>query len=126
MNLLRLLALILLSFSASGFALEEGKISVAEADQLIQVKVPMLDVRTRKEWDQGHLKGGVLIDVYDAAFAEKVKKQFDPSKPVLIYCHSGHRSAIAAKQLKALGYKTLYDMNGGIVAWKKADKKVVK
>jgi rhodanese-related sulfurtransferase len=50
----------------------------------------------------------------------------DPGKPVLVYCRSGGRSARASKQLEKLGYKVVYDLDGGITAWKKAGKKVVK
>jgi rhodanese-related sulfurtransferase len=55
-----------------------------------------------------------------------VVKVVDPKKPVLVYCRSGGRSAKAAKQMKDLGFVEISDLDGGITAWKKAGKKVVK
>lgn len=107
------------SFAAEVVPIEKG-------EKLIADKVQLLDVRTEEEWKEGHLKGAVRADVTEKGFAEAVKKVTDPDKPVLVYCRSGGRSARAAKQLEKLGYEVVYDLKGGITAWKKAGKEVVK
>lgn len=107
------------SFAAEVVTIEKG-------EELIAEKVQLLDVRTEEEWNEGHLKGAVRADVTEKDFETAVKKVTDPTKPVLVYCRSGGRSARAAKQLEKLGYKVVYDLKGGITAWKKAKKEVVK
>ena len=75
----------------------------------------ILDVRTKEEFDSGHLDSAVLIPVDDlgARYGEIIK-----NKPVIIYCKSGIRSAKAAVILVNNGFSTVYDMTGGIDAWK--------
>ena len=44
---------------------------------------------------------------------ELVKKRFDKSIPLIIYCEGGGRSAMAASNLRKNGFKTIYDLEGG-------------
>ena len=85
----------------------------------------MLDVRTKEEWNEGHLKGAKLVTVTEAGFLDKAKAALDPKKAVVVYCRSGRRSAIAAEQLRAAGFM-VYDMQGGITAWMAAGKPIDK
>jgi phage shock protein E len=110
-----------------GFAFAEASVvKVEEAEKLISEKVQLVDVRTEEEWNEGHIDGAVRVDYLEKGFAEKVVKAVDPKKPVLIYCRSGGRSAKAAKVMEKLGFVEVKDLDGGITAWKKAGKKVVK
>ncbi|MGJ8642418.1 MAG: rhodanese-like domain-containing protein [Luteolibacter sp.] len=98
--------------------IEQAEIQLAEGAQL-------LDVRTKKEWDEGHLEGATLVTVTEEGFLVKAKAALDRDKEVVVYCRSGKRSAMAAKQLRAAGF-TVYELDGGITAWKAAGKPVVK
>lgn len=109
-----------------GMSMAAEVVKVDEAEKLIDSKVQLLDVRTEEEWNEGRLEDAVRADVTEKDFETAVKEVIDPAKPVLVYCHSGGRSARAAKKLEKLGYKVVYDLGGGITAWKKAKKKVVK
>jgi rhodanese-related sulfurtransferase len=102
------------------------KVTVEKAEALIADKVQILDVRTEEEWNQGHLADAVRVEVTADGFAEGVKSKLKADQPVLVYCRSGGRSARAAKQLEKLGFTTVYDLDGGITAWKKAGKDVEK
>ncbi|MBK8700489.1 MAG: rhodanese-like domain-containing protein [Saprospiraceae bacterium] len=95
-------------------------INVAEARKLMAENkdLVILDVRTPGEVSQGIIKGAVVIDIKDPAFLEKVNK-LDKSKPTLVYCKVGGRSARAADAMSQQGFKTLYNLNGGYDAWKK-------
>ncbi len=78
----------------------------------------LLDVRTPKEFtEDGHIKGANLIPVqlFKYIYLEGLR-----DKPVLVYCRSGNRSAIAAKMLEEMGVKKVYNLEGGILAWKAA------
>ena len=76
----------------------------------------LLDVRTVKEYEVNHLKNAQNICVTTSDFSEKVKT-LDKNKPVYVYCKSGGRSAKAAKILADMGFKEIYDMQGGITNW---------
>jgi rhodanese-related sulfurtransferase len=81
----------------------------------------VLDVRTSNEYNQNHLKGAFLADWTNRPqFVERVSA-LDKAKPVYTYCLSGARSAAAAKWLRENGY-IVYNMSGGIAAWKQAGK----
>lgn len=78
--------------------------------------VQLLDVRTEEEYGASHLKDAQNICVTNNDFQEKVKK-LDKNKPVYVYCKKGGRSADAAKILKDMGFKEVYDLEGGITNW---------
>ncbi|GHA28577.1 hypothetical protein GCM10007103_07790 [Salinimicrobium marinum] len=90
---------------------EEARTAMAAEEELI-----LIDIRTPKEFTQGNIEGAKNINFFDADF-EAQMLQFDKQKPVYIYCRSGARSAKAAKQLKGMGFKEIYDFEGGILNW---------
>lgn len=81
--------------------------------------VVLLDVRTQKEFDEGHLQGALLIDQAQDDFVQKVKAAVPAGKKVAVYCRSGRRSANAAAKLAEQGYEVT-NLKGGILAWKEA------
>ncbi|MGE9271619.1 MAG: rhodanese-like domain-containing protein [Verrucomicrobiales bacterium] len=101
-------------------------VSIEQAEVLMKNKGQILDVRTAREWESGWVKGAHRIDVRAEDFVAQVSKELDLKKPLLVYCHSGGRSARAAEQLESMGFKEVYDLRGGITAWKEAGKEVVK
>jgi len=66
-----------------------------------------------------HLKNAQNICVTNNDFQEKVKK-LDKNKPVYVYCEKGGRSANAAKILTEMGFKKVYDLQGGITNWEES------
>ncbi len=106
------------------FAQEPGThdVKVQKFEELVKGgKGIILDVRTAKEFAEGHLDGAVNIDYFDPAFNEKVAK-LDKTKPVYVYCHSGGRSAKAMKIMNGAGFKSIYNLVGGYNAWKSVHK----
>lgn len=85
----------------------------------------LVDVRTAAEFANSHLNGAKLISINEAWFAEKIG-QLDKNRPALVYCASGSRSAAAADQMTKMGFKTVYDLEGGINAWRATGKQVVR
>jgi rhodanese-related sulfurtransferase len=75
----------------------------------------LLDVRTKEEYDTGHIKESMLIPV-DSLKQEAEGKLKDKEAPIFVYCRSGNRSTAAAKILVELGYKNVYNL-GGINKW---------
>jgi phage shock protein E len=76
----------------------------------------VLDIRTPQEFAEGHLEGAVLIDFYDADFAEQLAA-LDPDVPYLMYCRSGNRSSLARGLMEELGFTAVADVDGGINSW---------
>ena len=75
----------------------------------------ILDVRTREEYEQGHIPGAILIpDTEIEAKAEEALT--DKDQLILVYCRSGRRSKIAAEALVELGYTNIKEF-GGIIDW---------
>jgi rhodanese-related sulfurtransferase len=85
----------------------------------------ILDVRTPKEYRSGHLPGAVNVDFNAPDFDQKIAK-LDKDKTYLVHCAVGGRSAKACEKMSALPFKDVYNLEGGIKAWEKAGKKVVK
>lgn len=77
----------------------------------------ILDVRTAKELTSGKIKGAVHIDYYSSDFAAQVAK-LDKSKPVYVYCAAGGRSSGAMDKMKKMGFVAVYNLEGGMGAWK--------
>jgi thioredoxin len=84
----------------------------------------ILDVRTAEEFNGGYIDGAQNIDWNGSDFAINVNA-LDKSKPVMVYCRSGNRSAKAAEHLRNNGFTTVYELQGGIQAWQNAGKKVI-
>ncbi len=85
--------------------------AVFKADQ-----IQLVDVRTKEEYGEGHLQKAQNICVTDEDFEQNVAK-LDKEQPVYVYCRSGKRSAKAAQILKEMGFKEIYDMEGGFMNW---------
>jgi len=85
----------------------------------------ILDVRTREEFQGGHLLGAVNLD-FNAADFEAKAATLDKSKNYLVHCAVGGRSAKASELLAKLGFPKVYNLPGGFRAWTKAGKPVEK
>jgi rhodanese-related sulfurtransferase len=72
----------------------------------------IVDVRTGKEYSRSHIEEATNISLIKFNFRKKVKN-FDPQTPVFLYCQTCHRSPLAARKLKKMGFKTVYDLKGG-------------
>ena len=83
----------------------------------------LIDVRRATEYDESHLPVAVNVDVLGPGFLETIESEYPKDRPLAVYCRSGKRSANAAGILSKAGYK-VYNLNGGILAWKAAGKPV--
>lgn len=98
-------------------------LGVAEFATVIErPEVRLIDVRTATEYAEGHLAGAENIDVKRDDFAERIQ---DIKGPVAVYCRGGKRSLKAAGQFAAQGC-TVYNLDGGILAWQKAGRPTTK
>ena len=119
MKFLSILFVAVLVLSGCGGAVRQNgeyrKISPDQAQQMMQDDVIILDVRTPEEFDGGHIENAILLPDYEVK--DNVQNiSPDKTKTILIYCRTGRRSEIAAKQLINMGYTNAIDF-GGIVDW---------
>ncbi len=92
-------------------------VEASQAEQLVtSKKVSVLDVRTPREYSQGHLPNAVNIDYLNSDF-EKQLEALDKDKKYLVYCRSGQRSSEAVEVMKKKGFRNVTNMLGGITAW---------
>ena len=87
--------------------------------------VTVLDIRTPKEFADGHITGATNIDFQASDFATQVGK-LDREKPYLLHCGSGRRSTNCLPQLEKLGFKHIIHLDGGLKAWQAAGNPVEK
>ncbi len=108
------------------YAATETKVENLNAGAFLQklqkTKNPVLvDIRTLREYQAGHLQGAIQVDFYNPRFVELFQKAVpDKNRPVFIYCRSGHRSGIAVNKLKAAGYRHIINLSRGIIEWVQA------
>jgi rhodanese-related sulfurtransferase len=74
----------------------------------------LLDVRTKSEYQEGHLENSILMNLRGPDFAEKVNK-LDKDKTYYVYCRSGMRSRTAVNIMRKRGFLNAYNIKGGII-----------
>lgn len=121
-NLIVLFFLIVLTGCGKAQNNGDSNLSATEfAKKLNQTKdAQLVDVRTPGEFRNGHLKNAMNIDWNADDFAEKAKA-LDKDKSVFLYCMSGPRSTAAAEKLQEMGFKNIYEMQGGMMKWRNAN-----
>ena len=79
-----------------------------------------LDVRTPLEFSNGHIPGSKNIDIMSEDFSKQLKK-LEKDYNFILYCKGNSRSMMAAEKMKALGFKSFFQLDGGFTAWQAAD-----
>ena len=79
----------------------------------------ILDVRTPEEFQSGHIEGAINVDYYNPGFEVELGK-LDRAKTYLVYCRTGSRSENTFAYMKELQFRQIYDLEGGITAWRAA------
>ena len=102
--------------------------SVADAHGCIDSDTILIDIREAEEFQRGHIPGAVwsprgLLEFDIHRLVEQMCR--NPAipledQPIVLYCGTGGRSALAARTLEEMGYRNVKSMAGGIVAWAQA------
>ena len=80
-------------------------------------KLTLLDVREEGEWAAGHIPGAAYLG--KGIIERDIEARFpDPSTEIILYCGGGFRSALAADNLRAMGYANVVSMDGGMRDWR--------
>jgi len=96
-------------------------ISPKDLNQIFNQKLSeniILDVRTKEECSESKIPGSFNIDYYSENFKDNLDK-LNKNLNYYIYCRSGNRSGKTVIILKEKGFKNVFNLEGGILAWKK-------
>jgi rhodanese-related sulfurtransferase len=96
-----------------------------KATRLFNDDALVLDVREDKEYASGHIPKAKHIPLGQLSSRLQELDKFK-SKPILVTCRSGQRSARACGMLKKAGFETVYNQEGGIIAWERANLPIAK
>jgi len=99
-------------------------VSVQEFKDLMDAnpKAIVLDVRTKEEFQAGHIDGAINLDVNTGHFQQHLS-QLTNTNTFLVYCRSGSRSVKACEAMSLAGMDDLYNLKGGFMAWQKEEGK---
>jgi rhodanese-related sulfurtransferase len=79
----------------------------------------LVDVREDREWSAGHLPHAIHLS--KGVIERDIEKTIpDTNAPIVLYCGGGFRSALAAYNLKQMGYRNVISMDGGFGGWRDA------
>lgn len=111
------------------------EVTPADLQQMMQDRSDLLivDVRESSEHEQGHIQGamlvprGILEAAADPAYPKHVPELSSArERPIVTYCATGGRSAMATAVLEMMGFKEVYSLAGGFGGWTQAGMPVVR
>ena len=127
-NQFRALALFIsisLFIYACGYDTSNINLSFNECEyKLLDSSVVIVDVRTASEIKEGYIERARFINFYDADFSQQIASM-DKEKPTIIYCQKGGRSSKTCKMMLEMGFKEVYNLEGGAYGWFMHGKKMV-
>jgi rhodanese-related sulfurtransferase len=124
----KLFAVLLVSILISSCSIEQitNDIDIDEfRKKIASHNYVLVDVRTEKEFDDGHIENALNIDYFSATFSDEISN-IGLEKPVLVYCRSGNRSGKSMRIMSDLGFKEVYNLIGGIKGWKAKNNRLIK
>lgn len=102
--------------SQTGNTVINKVVSPEEFKKMLGEDIQLVDVRTPEEFAAGKIDGAQNVNYLGADFKREID-QLDKNKKTLIYCASGRRSGNASAIMKDLGFKEVYDLQGGYSHW---------
>ncbi|MBK5443351.1 MULTISPECIES: MBL fold metallo-hydrolase [Peribacillus] len=96
------------------------EVTMDQIDGTIQTeRIYVLDVRSMGEWEEGHIPQAKHVML---GHLQEQAHKIPHDKPILVYCKTGGRSAIAASLLQVHGFKEVQSLVGGYEEWNKQKK----
>lgn len=94
-------------------SMEENDITMEELIKMQKSGAKLIDVRSKQEYNEGHLDGAINIPEYELKSYFN-NSSIDKSKMMVVYCISGYRSKRACIKLNKMGYSNVYNLRGGL------------
>ena len=115
--LLPVLALLFCSFTTIT-AQTKVEVNSKQVNSMLQKdkKWIVLDVRSAEEFNSGHIKGALNIDIRQPDAFSKIDK-LNKNAKYIVHCRTNHRSGMAVEHMMQSGFKTIYQMMDGWSGW---------
>ena len=115
--LLPVLALLFCSF-AMITAQTKVEVNSKQVNSMLQKdkKWIVLDVRSAEEFNSGHIKGALNIDIRQPDAFSKIDK-LNKNAKYIVHCRTNHRSGMAVEHMMQSGFKNIYQMMDGWSGW---------
>lgn len=92
---------------------QNGDITIEELKEKVSQGAMLLDVRSKQEYNEGHLQGAVNVPEFE--LINRIQKEIPKKNQlIIIYCQYGGRSRNAYMIMKRLGYTNIYNLYGGL------------
>ena len=92
---------------------QENDIEIEELKEKVKQGAILLDVRSRQEYQEGHISGAINIPEYE--IDRRVEQEIqNKNLPIIIYCQYGSRSRNVYDKMKRKGYTNIYNLKGGL------------
>jgi len=114
-------------FTVVSLGCQQVGVETITADDLKKLQsegVTVIDIRTLREYNKGHIPQVVHVDYYSSDFVKAITSF--KNQPIILYCAVGGRSGVASKLLVGEGFKKIYDYSGGFSNWKSLGEKIEK
>jgi len=101
------------------FGKSAPQVSADDVNNAINNKedVTILDVRTPGEYSRGKIEGSINIPIDE--IGSKIEEAFpDKDRKIYAYCLSGSRSDVVVDEMVKMGYKNVFSMTSGLLAWR--------
>lgn len=123
MRTISILIGILVMLSACG---QNGVVHMTseEFSKIIETEGVLIDVRTSREFQSGHIAGATNISTSDPELKTKLAK-YKKDESIFVYCYSGARSRNVANYLASQGYTKIYNLQRGTMEWQQKGNKLV-
>lgn len=95
-------------------------VSPAEATRLLNHEnATVIDMRSDKDYRDGHIVNAVQMPDGKGEFPATLNKHRE--RPVIVYCQRGQQSTAVCNRLSKQGFESVYNLQGGVLAWQKAE-----
>ena len=119
-SILKYILVVAFSTIFSCSLINNDSINQMNSDELIEFielnDAVLVDVRTEDEYNSGYIENSLNIDYFSNDFSVNADK-LDKNTPIILYCRSGNRSSMSANKISKLGFKEIYNLEGGILEW---------
>lgn len=115
----RLVLMLVLGLGGAAQAAERVSAESLRMRQAAGEALLVLDVRTPAEYAQGHVPGAINVP-HDEVSAEHPRLASWRERPVVVYCRSGRRSAMAIETLERAGFSRVQHLEGDMLGWQAA------
>ena len=95
-------------------------VSPGEATRLLNHdNAIMIDMRSDKDYRDGHIVNAVHVPDGKGEMPAALNKHRE--RPVIVYCQRGNNSTAVCNKLSKQGFESVYNLQGGVLAWQKAE-----